>query len=79
MHPEHIMYVMPFFFFVTVLEKLPEQLGWAQPGVMNAERVNKLNKIAGPTGLWPDSLLRVQILPYKIFNDPKICWRMASF
>ena len=28
--------------------------------------------LAGPTGLWPDSLLRVQILPYQIFNDPKI-------
>jgi len=30
------------------------------------------NRLAGPTGLWPDSLLRVRILPYQIFNDPKI-------
>jgi len=31
-----------------------------------------LKVIAGPTGLWPDSLLRAQIVTYQIFNDPKI-------
>jgi len=36
-------------------------------------------KLAGPTGLWPDSLLRAQIQSYQIFNDPKILWRAASF